>query len=182
MFYYLHVWHVYHTHASAQSDQRRPSDALELELKTAVSPCGCKESNSSLLKATEPSLQPPGSNVFKENWLFISQQVLSASSSSAGVELHEYLPFPCWDLVLLEAYMELLYSVTVTVSACVQLPLFYCSHLWCLRLFSPLLLQWFMSLGRNGCDVPVRTDHSTASCPLYLDQLWVSMLISIYCK
>lgn len=111
-------------HASAQSDQKR---ALKVELQTAVSPCGCKESNSSLLKAgkalaTEPSLQPPESNVFKENWLFISQQVLSASSSSAGVELLEYLLFPCGDLVLLETYMGILYAVTVTVSAYVQLP------------------------------------------------------------
>lgn len=57
-------------------------------------------------------------------------------------------------------------------------------HLWLLYSFVPPLLQWFWSLRRRKCGIytPCKVEPCPVSYSLYLGQLWVSVLIMIYCK
>lgn len=57
-------------------------------------------------------------------------------------------------------------------------------HLWLLYSFVPPLLQWFWSLRRRKCGIytPFKVEPCTVNYSLYLGQLWVSVLIMIYCK
>lgn len=103
------------------------------------------------------------------------------------LELHESFFYPCWDFVRIlcrscassHSYCEFMCTVA---STCKQM-LFCCRHLLPVALTVFLFcLQWFLSPG--GRDVIVLS-HLELSIPqsysLHVDQLEVSVLITLYC-
>lgn len=62
--------------------------------------------------------------------------------------------------------------------------LYRCSICLTLRCFSPLLPWWPLNLGGKGYNIDAlfRHKHITVSYYLNFDQMWTSILITIYCK
>lgn len=104
---------------------------------------------------------------------------------------HEPFPLLCCDF----GWFGPERPAIATVSPCVQGScyaqqiLFLCSGSLplALRVFLPLLPSWSLSPGggaRRGVDTDVSfiAKHFTVSSSLYIDQPWVSVFITIYCR
>lgn len=60
-------------------------------------------------------------------------------------------------------------------------------HFWLVQFFSLLFHMDLLALGEESrismhIDVPFRDENSTVIYSLYIDQLWVFVLLTIYCR
>lgn len=114
----------------------------------------------------------------KENWLFLSQPPSVANSCTARGGTFWSPTYPAWDFICLEIVQVLCIqsqSLWVHMCNCTVISgehCFYC--LW------PLLLWWSLNHGRKKCDTDI--PFQIVSFSLCLDQLWVPVLVDIYCK
>lgn len=99
-------------------------------------------------------------------------------ASQLGLRLHANFPSPCWNMVWLELalWLHMCSGPAVSRGHCFLIVI-YCFCL--LQYFHPSLLKWSLSLGRRKFSkyVQFRGEHSAVSYSLYLEQLWVSILI-----
>lgn len=136
------------------------------------------------------SLNPPNSvnatsvlsvTTCKENQLPLLQQALCANSSSDNSGTFWVPPLLYWHF----SWLDLNHAVPATVSSCLTntVSLLMSIPFNSYHLSAPPYLDNDLSFGRRcDMDFPFRAKHSLVSYCLYIDQLWILLLIPICCK
>lgn len=132
---------------------------------------------------------PRGDTLKKKLTLPLPATIIASSSSGRG---RAWCPPPLFmlvfDLIWTRMwFVHLSQLLWVHVYSCLSMSGGYCflvfiNHLWCLQCFLLLLNNDLWTLRAFDADGPFRIEHSLVSHSLYLSQLLVSLLITMYCK
>lgn len=121
------------------------------------------------------------------DWLSLSHQSLIVSrTSSRGGALSEF-PHLCWHVIggiaVLVLFRQPCFMGAASLSYIEDTMPQQTSCVSGSSNLSAPLLWGYLSLRCRGCLVGVSTGvgHVMVSCPLHLDQLWISAMISIHC-